>query len=163
VSHRLYETSGVGRKRNTLDGTTKKRSTKRLIAVAFHLNSNRSQLALADRRVPSSSERRFRAPRSDLRADASTMHPDGACERERLVAPLLRYSRVSLLALGSSALGAALTRSLKSAVQSVAESDGYLSRCVTFARATANACNALNGYWKSNVYALPSILPNCIT
>jgi len=43
------------------------------------------------------------------------------------------------------------------------ESDSYLSRWVTFARATANACKALNGYWKSNVYALPSILPNCIT
>lgn len=39
----------------------------------------------------------------------------------------------------------------------------YFKRWVTFAKATANACNAENGYWKSRVYALPSILPNCIT
>lgn len=29
--------------------------------------------------------------------------------------------------------------------------DYYLSRCVTLAKATANACKALKGYWKSNV------------
>lgn len=39
----------------------------------------------------------------------------------------------------------------------------YFKRCVTLARATAKACNAENGYWKSNVYALPSMRPNCIT
>lgn len=39
----------------------------------------------------------------------------------------------------------------------------YFNRCVTLASATANACNAENGYWKSNVYAFPSIRPNCIT
>ena len=39
----------------------------------------------------------------------------------------------------------------------------YLRRCVTLAKAHANAWTAENGYWKSNVYALPSILPNCIT
>lgn len=27
----------------------------------------------------------------------------------------------------------------------------YLRRCVTFASATAKACNAENGYWKSSV------------
>ena len=45
----------------------------------------------------------------------------------------------------------------------VPASSPHLSRCVTFASATASACRALNGYWKSNVYALPSILPNCMT
>lgn len=39
----------------------------------------------------------------------------------------------------------------------------HLSLCVTLARATAKAWTALNGYWKSRVYALPSIRPNCIT
>lgn len=39
----------------------------------------------------------------------------------------------------------------------------YFKRCVTFARATAKACSAENGYWKSSVYAFPSILPNCMT
>lgn len=39
----------------------------------------------------------------------------------------------------------------------------HLRRCVTLARATAKACTAEKGYWKSRMYALPSILPNCIT
>lgn len=39
----------------------------------------------------------------------------------------------------------------------------YFSRWVTLANATANACSAENGYWKSSVYALPSIRPNCMT
>jgi len=40
---------------------------------------------------------------------------------------------------------------------------GYLSRWVTLASATANAWTALYGYWKSSVYALLSMRPNCIT
>lgn len=39
----------------------------------------------------------------------------------------------------------------------------YLRRWVTLAKATANACTAEKGYWKSKIYALPSMRPNCIT
>ncbi len=39
----------------------------------------------------------------------------------------------------------------------------HFRRCVTLARATAKAWMALNGYWKSSVYALLSMRPNCIT
>lgn len=39
----------------------------------------------------------------------------------------------------------------------------HFRRWVTLARATAKACTAEKGYWKSRMYALPSILPNCIT
>ena len=39
----------------------------------------------------------------------------------------------------------------------------HFNRWVTLAKATANAWMAVNGYWKSNVYALLSIRPNCIT
>ena len=41
--------------------------------------------------------------------------------------------------------------------------NAYFSLWVTFASATAKAWTAVKGYWKSKVYALFSILPNCIT
>lgn len=43
------------------------------------------------------------------------------------------------------------------------ENKYYFKRCVTLANATEKACSAENGYWKSNVYAFPSMRPNCIT
>lgn len=39
----------------------------------------------------------------------------------------------------------------------------YFIRWVTFANATPKAWIAENGYWKSSVYAFPSIRPNCMT
>ena len=39
----------------------------------------------------------------------------------------------------------------------------HFSLCVTLASATPKAWTAVNGYWKSSVYALLSIRPNCIT
>ena len=67
---------------------------------------------------------------------------------------------------GRSASGVWLERKTAKVRQGQGRSEvreGHLSRCVTLASATAKAWTALYGYWKSSVYALLSMRPNCIT
>lgn len=196
-------------KRNILDGTTKKRSTKRYIAAAKSLCSTQIQIARNCIResayIPCSSlhidlptsPARFLAARSSpprQQVDARFESYAGRCQplSSKNIHRYIRHRTTG----GRSPARFPTTKNFRelsfqfiedrgSSVSSVfkrtpssagilqlpvifhgvivLESDSYLSRCVTFARATANACKALNGYWKSRVYALPSILPNCIT
>ena len=54
-------------------------------------------------------------------------------------------------------------RVIKDVAAAPPHSHCHFRRCVTLAKATANACRAVNGYWKSSVKALLSTRPNCIT